>query len=152
MQASTLRSCMPVQDQMTSEQLDHIDNITWRPAPRALGRQSDHQTRQFCDDGPCDQHSLPTRSQCTRRKRRAPSRSSIRCRRARPGITCRGIWRSISNSSVRHMKKHINSPQGYPGGCNGPAAVLRYTRTEATWRCAVSQSAADLEPATCHTP
>ena len=32
------------------------------------------------------------------------------------------------------MKKHINSPQGYPGGCNGPAAVLQYTRTEATWR------------------
>jgi hypothetical protein len=34
------------------------------------------------------------------------------------------------------------------GGCNGPAAVLQNTRTEATWRCAISQSAADLEPAT----
>jgi hypothetical protein len=50
------------------------------------------------------------------------------------------------------MKKHTNSPQGYPGGCNGPAAVLQYTRTEATWRCAISQSAADLEPGTCQTP
>jgi hypothetical protein len=55
-----------------------------------------------------------------------------------------------SISSVRH-EKHINSSQGYPGGFNGPAAVLQYTRTEATWRCAISQSAADLEPGTCPT-
>jgi hypothetical protein len=52
------------------ETLDHIDNITWRPAPRTLGRQSGHQTRQCCDDGPClspvtDCHHQA--NQCTRR-------------------------------------------------------------------------------------
>jgi hypothetical protein len=42
----------------------------------------------------------------------------------------RHILEKHINSSVGHidMKKHINSPQGYPGGFNGPAEVLRYTR------------------------
>jgi hypothetical protein len=38
--------------------------------------------------------------------------------------------------------------QGYPGGPNGPAAVLWDTQGGATWKCAVSQDPAVVGPAT----
>ena len=38
--------------------------------------------------------------------------------------------------------------QGYPGGPNGPAAVLWDTQGGATWKCAVSQNPAVVGPAT----
>jgi hypothetical protein len=43
-------------------------------------------------------------------------------------------------------------PQGYPGGPNGPAAVLQGTRGGATWKYAVSQNPAALGQIFCRTP
>ena len=42
--------------------------------------------------------------------------------------------------------------QGYPGGPNGPAAVLQDTRGGATWKYAVSQNPAALDQIFCRTP
>jgi hypothetical protein len=51
------------------------------------------------------------------------------------------------------MPKHIEGPQGHPGGPNGPAAVLQDTpRGGATWKYAVSQNPAALDQISCRTP
>ena len=50
------------------------------------------------------------------------------------------------------MPRHIEGPQGYTGGPNGPAAVLQDTRGGATWKYAVSQNPAALDQIFCRTP
>jgi hypothetical protein len=53
-----------------------------------------------------------------------------------------------SQTPSSYVAIRTEGPQGYPGGPNGPAAVLKYTRGGAKWKCAVSQNPAVLDPAT----
>jgi hypothetical protein len=58
----------------------------------------------------------------------------------------------VLKSPKIHMPRHIEGPQGYTGGPNGPAAVLQDTRGGATWKYAVSQNPAALDQIFCRTP
>jgi hypothetical protein len=71
-----------------------------------------------------------------------------------------GMWdlssRDVSISYVETPNSYgairTEGPQGYPGGPNGPAAVLQGTRGGATWKNAVSQNPAVVDQIFDRTP
>jgi hypothetical protein len=68
-----------------------------------------------------------------------------------PELDCCPIQPYAQNPQ-EHMPRHIEGPRGYPGGPNGPAAVLQDTRRGATWNHAVSHNPAVLDQILCRTP
>jgi hypothetical protein len=55
-------------------------------------------------------------------------------------LLLRGACALMCSKPSKYICQNISrGPQGYPGGPNGPAAVLWDTQGGATWKCAVSQ-------------